>query len=818
MADDTRFLTTVLDVVASHSDEPGLPSSIEDILRHLKVNEAGSPKQQQQSVQEGWDADVDLGDFPTTQTQSPQWNVSVEAVDRVIAALERRIKDVESGLLHVKTAELENALEAIRVAETEQRLKKIHETVDSFKESAEACKLILTEFGDLVDAVDTLGDLELKLGSITDCEEVVPKSALEQIYEDVRTLIVQRVEDAFSNVFLIQVQENTTTITTKSAVRVSNPETPTQPIFIQTESLLNVIQSLNIHINLYSNLSRSLMKSVLKPIVLNPSCTIISSTSQQQLNTDTIHVGTLTVRSDQKQKPTGSIAEALSKLTTVFKFISANLFTGSNPPLHLVQSLWSNLASTIIDFLVTPLVPTTPESLQQFPTSVASPCIEFENAMEAISWVPIVVVNGSTNNWRHLTGYSASVETHYCMARWESFMGSAREAMVREDFDIVAVGVKGSSSVQTLDGFFKSINKSELSSNLALPLVYPLGSTGAEVLDGLVDFPSCSISARASKIIQLLESILQEAIADGVSAYCASRVYLLSRDLLTLHLNLTPIKHASHLRNLPQFAMIYHNDCLYLAHYLLKLAPQVRYGFSTRFGEGSLLKEAEIGYVDLAAKFRNSGMSVFNSQLMLQKTNVLELISSTNGLGMGDAKRTVEVQKMLGQAMHSVRQLCSVWAPPLFPTFFYNRLVATMAGWVMNAVVDEIEAAIDIGDEESHRLNETLRKLERSCTLLFYGDVQDTSVMEYEEGQRLLRFFLGASFTKFRKLKEMLVMSFAGIMELFRGGRGVGFLHPEEDGGLDEFSNDELSGLVRALFSDTPLRQKNLAEIHMRSK
>ncbi|KAI9326608.1 Centromere/kinetochore Zw10-domain-containing protein [Obelidium mucronatum] len=845
------LLTTVLDAtdgpILGRTTQFGLAPSIEQILRTLHLTSETSDDEKVES--------------PTIATPA--------TLDRIVLALERRLKDVQNeihdeitshaseyqqlvssafvqeqeirsllldlksrvvevqnpvtGLLVVRKTELENTLASIRSAQTEERLRRISDSVEAFKESVEACRLILTEFGDLADAVDTLCDLELKLSVIADCDEVIPRSTLESIFNDVRSIIVQRVEDAFSNVFLIQGQENgSVSITTKSAVRVSNPETPSQPIFVQTEALLNIIQSLNIHITLYSSLSRSLMKLVLKSIILNPSCTIVTSTSVQQLDSDSITVGHLEVHYNQPQTGDNRVSDAFSKLLVVFKFISSTFFVNTTPPHDLVQSIWQTLASTIIDHLLTPMVPTTPESLQLFPGAVASPCTEFENSMESISWISKVVLNGKTNSWRHLSGYCGSVETYYCIARWEKSMALARDEMIRENFDIIPVGEGGSDMSEWIAHSIKTndtLSSFGDVSDRKLSLVYPVGSTGADALESLLRFPRCSISSRASKIIQLLENVLKEATADGVSAYCASRFYLLSRDLLTLHLSLTPIKYASHLRNLPQLSMIYHNDCLYFSHYLLTLAPRVRYGLSTRFGASSLLKESEVNYVDLAAKFRNSGMSIFNSQLMLQKTNIMELIASSNGLGMGDTKRAVEVQKMLAQVMHTVRQLCSVWAPPLSPTFFHTRLVATMAGWVLSAVVNEIESAIDIGDEESHRLNEALHKLERSCTILFYGDSngEEISAAEYDEGQKLLRQFLGPSFTKFRKLKEMLVMSFAGIMDLFRGGRGGdSLLHPEEDGGLDEFSNQELGGLVRALFSDTPLRQKNLAEIHSR--
>ncbi|ORY48982.1 hypothetical protein BCR33DRAFT_15343 [Rhizoclosmatium globosum] len=448
----SSFVTSVLGFVDAAAVEvdsaTGLPSGVAGLLRHIHIQ---------------------FGDLRS------------DDVDLVVAALERRINDVKAqtedillahedecqsllasalaqeqdtrdrivdlktrvnhvqhpvtGLLHVRKSELEQEKEAQRAAEREERLTRIHSEVNAFTESAEACKLILTEFGDLVDAVDTLNDLEISLEGIVDCEEVIPRSSLEDVFENVKTMIVQRVEDAFSNVFVIQPQEGSVTITTRSAVRVSNPEIPAQPIFIQTESLLKVIKTLNIHIPLYSNLSRSLMKSVLKPVILNPGCTLIIS-DEKLRDQDEINIGKLNIRFESNQNTSAGISDGLTKLTTIFQFISQNFFSSTTPPPHdLVQSTWSNLASTIIDHLLTPLIPTTPETLKQFPTTVAKPCIEFEDAMEDLAWVPL-----ANENWRHLKGYCGSVETHYCVARWEMFMEKGREAMLKEDFETVVIG------------------------------------------------------------------------------------------------------------------------------------------------------------------------------------------------------------------------------------------------------------------------------------------------------------------------------------------------------------------------------------------
>ncbi|KAJ3249498.1 Centromere/kinetochore protein zw10 [Chytriomyces hyalinus] len=744
----------------------------------------------------------------------------------------------ENPTLASKRAELAARKEEIRAAEIQSRLHVINLKVNAFKESVEACSIILSEFGDIEDAVDTLRDAISKLNDIDDCDEVVPKANLEAMYEEIRSLIVNRLEDAFSNVLVIQPmskENNAVTVTTKSSVRISNPHTPSTPIFIQTPTMIRLIKSLNIHNTLYASLSRSLLKTVLQMVIMHPESVIESTLASQTLNGDIVQVGTLKIHQRVSGTTTAheKLTEALSKLPIIFEFLSSTFFglqeqhssddLNPTPPAELIQNLWPSLASDLIDNLLNPCIPTTSVALQTFPKLVTAPCVNFEAQMANIKWIPRN--NDQTNApptvWQHLSGFCSSVETHYCNVRWETCMQKAREIILHDGFDIVPVGegaLENSNEPFRIESLSKYIKLNDSASRSqdspGLNPIYPAGATGAEGLQWLTHFPPCSISVRAMNLLQVIRDILNEASDECVSAYCASRLYLLTRDILTLDLGLTPVKHHTRLQTLPQSALIYHNDCLYMAHSLMTLGVQYRHGLSARFANESMLKAEEVGYIDLSVMYRQAGMDMFNLQLRIQKTNLLELLANANGLGMGDSERSAHVQKVLAQVIHSVKKLCSLWAPPLAPTMFHLRLSASLVGWILDAVVEEVTSAIDIGDEESRKLHESLTNLEIACASVFvHSNGNEDAILE---GRQRLSSMVPC-YTKFKKTKEMMVMSFAGIMEMFRGGRGPeGMLFEHERGGLVEFSNDVLSRLVRALFSDTPLRQKNLAEIQTR--
>ncbi|KAJ3344982.1 Centromere/kinetochore protein zw10 [Entophlyctis luteolus] len=708
-----------------------------------------------------------------------------------------RIRHPETGLLPLRLKQLEIETERCKLAQHEEQRKNVSAKIESFKESAEACKMILTEFGDLHDAADTIGDLKSQLESIGDSEGIMSHSELENIYLKTREYVVHNVENVFWDAVTIQRNKGVVDIRIKASVPASLPNQA-----IDLKSVDKILRMLDIQNDIYSNLGRILIKSVLIPLI-DSSAALLDQTNQM---TDASTESCLKFVLDESRKP--RFEQVLSNISEVFRFLTLSLFPEASPSQECVNTVWSNLSSCLIDKALVPIIPKTPATLREFPVVVAKKCEDFEEEALAMGWTPSVSQHdsgGTKDHWRHLTEFCSKIETHYCLARSEYFMEVARSAIINDDFQFTNSAElirSDSDSAVDLNEFFKYLpDEVENMSEIVNSPIYPKGSTGAECFTGFLAFPSCAVSRRAATIVNCLENILAEATAEGISSYCSSRLYLLTRDILTLDMTLTPIKNRALLNSLAQSAMIYHNDCFYTAHQLLTFERKYKHLLCS--GGSSVMTQEEVGYTDFVAAYRNSGTAVFNGQLMVQKTNILEIISSLNGFSMNDPKRAVEVRRALEQVVLSIKQLSSVWAPPVSPPVFFSQVMAGLALWVFEAATAEVLELADIGDEESHLLHDILTGLETA--LLGSGGVSKRAVVRLIDGNRNVH-------ARFRKTTEMLVMNFAGIMQLVRGGRAE-FLGPDEDGGLGEFRAEEIVRLVRALFSDTELRTRNVEEI-----
>jgi hypothetical protein len=100
----------------------------------------------------------------------------------------------------------------------------------------------------------------------------------------------------------------------------------------------------------------------------------------------------------------------------------------------------------------------------------------------------------------------------------------------------------------------------------------------------------------------------------------------------------------------------------------------------------------------------------------------------------------------------------------------------------------ELLALNDIAEVESERLAQLL-------------SLQEIESLFLINNKSYIAHYAGSKYLKFKTLVQVLTWSFSSIMEHFRMGALIDFTIPE------------LVHLCKALFSDTPLRQRNIAEI-----
>jgi centromere/kinetochore protein ZW10 len=86
--------------------------------------------------------------------------------------------------------------------------------------------------------------------------------------------------------------------------------------------------------------------------------------------------------------------------------------------------------------------------------------------------------------------------------------------------------------------------------------------------------PKCHISVSTQSLVDLAYRTLEEVAAAGPDA--AVQLFYSVRDMFDLFRAVVPTCHKESLENIPHAAIIFHNDCFYIAHHLLSLGHQFR--------------------------------------------------------------------------------------------------------------------------------------------------------------------------------------------------------------------------------------------------
>ena len=249
-----------------------------------------------------------------------------------------------------------------------------------------------------------------------------------------------------------------------------------------------------------------------------------------------------------------------------------------------------------------------------------------------------------------------------------------------------------------------------------------------------------------------------------------------------------PIAHEDSLETVPSLAMVFFNDCLFIAHEL----PMLGYQCHTRLP--STMKEVAT-FMDLVPLFRELGQHHAQLQIAKQRDVLLEFVESAGGLGgttMDD--RFESVERAMKKVVHHLTQLGKVWRP-ILPRDFYCSTMGGLINAAIDAVLRALRALHDISEPETHQLHYL-------CGLLLRLSV----IFEFPErnGERAVCVAPEKHvplWVKLNKSVSLLEMSLVNIVELY------------QHGGLASFELSELHRFIKALFADTPHREASLKKI-----
>ncbi|PGH07705.1 centromere/kinetochore protein ZW10 [Blastomyces parvus] len=237
--------------------------------------------------------------------------------------------------------------------------------------------------------------------------------------------------------------------------------------------------------------------------------------------------------------------------------------------------------------------------------------------------------------------------------------------------------------------------------------------------------------------------------------------------------------------------MFLYNDSMYFAERLREL---------TETHNLSRLKPD----IETLEKF---GRIAYSKEMQSQRTILSDLLDGSQGFG------SCAVQPYLGECENAVsttvdrmRHVHKEWQSILSPSALLQS-IGSLLSTVINKMIIDIEDLSDISDAESQRLAEFCNKISK-LEDLFLPESKPGQEIPGEQSEAVpMTAIYVPNWLKFQYLTNILESSLADIKYLWTEGE------------LQlEFSPEEVTDLIRALFADSDHRRRAIAEIRRTSR
>ncbi|CEH15212.1 Centromere/kinetochore protein zw10 involved in mitotic chromosome segregation [Ceraceosorus bombacis] len=319
--------------------------------------------------------------------------------------------------------------------------------------------------------------------------------------------------------------------------------------------------------------------------------------------------------------------------------------------------------------------------------------------------------------------------------------------------------------------------------------------------------PKMLISQRTRLLVTLAENILADAkellkhaathgegAADGSDAKQADdaspdpQVLLNSiRDVFDLYRAVVPSAHEAALQ-ISALAAQFLNDCSYLSRAALRL--QEEWSSIAAASSKSAFAQTKLELASTAKATAMLGQHTFAAHVAMQISSLDALLDGADSfVGTSDAGRCAAVERSIRACVTELQNLNAAWKDVLLAP---NRMSAlgALVEHVLSRVLREVEDLEDISEKESERIAEAVKLL---------APLEDLFVDPRSGTEQTAVALFVPSWFKCSYLCEILTGSLADIDFLY-----------SEAAALVDYSPRELAKLVRALFADTPKRQKLL--------
>ena len=424
----------------------------------------------------------------------------------------------------------------------------------------------------------------------------------------------------------------------------------------------------------------------------------------------------------------GDACDMMTQLTTLLEFLSTHLLDTDHGIRHLFGNLiLPEMLKLLIDKGLSAAVPSSAAELDDF-DRVAEEATLFEQ--RCVSDYGLLTPDQQPGLMKQ---YVDNIDMHFATKRSEKVLLEGRKVMLRRLYDVEDMESQGRDHYQ--------------------------------------------ITQTPKLLSLLLIDVMKEAQQlDSTHPVSTRKLHAVVSDLLDLFRAIMPCYHRNHYLSHPAAALVFRNDCFWLANDL-----------RMHFAEEKMFQDA-------ATRLESLGKSWYEV-VLAQRIQVLHaILDKTQGFAMiaDNRQRQQECEEAIERAVYQVTQIAPA-VRGVIDESLYMKLMSSIVDSVLSRLIGDVEHIHDIGAEDSHLI-----------AISFNSVLKLVDVFDGYEGQSAtepLVATLVPSWRKFWLVKDLLEMGLRDIMAKFRSGE------------LFMFEKSELVGLICALFADTDLRSSMIREI-----
>lgn len=516
---------------------------------------------------------------------------------------------------------------------------------------------------------------------------------------------------------------------------------------------------------------RQLLERLIRPVIVHSNLCLISSK-----DSSTNQVLKINMSSTPQG---GSIPELYGSLKMLFTVVCQILSEQYRQEWMsgIGEVVCVDMLELIIAHRLATAIPKDSAELEQY-GKLLSPTKDFEGALVDMG---LVVADKCTK----LSKYTDDVSSHFAARKSQDLLTHARSILMRPLHDTVTVTqVRPLKKLTDLLSSSSGHNEGDsdhttLSSHCEL----------SDLSDLKFSFPTCVISESVQTFVDFLYSTLQEGFSSSSSAL---HIFSISRNMVDLFCAVLPSFHRQTIADIPQVAIVQHNNCMYLAHHLITLGHQ----FHSRLPPP--LNSEITTFMDQVPLVRQLGEQAFLAEMKKHSSIILDFIKTCGGFdNVSEDVCSQSVRRGIQQALLHIIKLSQVYAEVL-PGYLHIKSVGALLNVLTSEVVKSVLALEDIAMDDATELHSILSLvLERGYLVLSSTD---------EESQSKVLTKHCSSWSRLNSLAIVMDASLQKIVDLWDNGSGQLAV---------DFTPVQIRALIKALFKNTERRAAALNTISL---